>query len=178
MMSASLLTRAIVPRFTRQSIVRCVSSFKSDISVDTLYPASPGPVKHEEIVKDIVSQAGLKESQFNGYIPVSELTVAHTSETGVDMRFHVKSATWLSDDTKARIAEQLSDELTRDGWLVVRSDRTTTRTLNMADALEKLRANIRAAENPVSDSYPLLEREMARKARLKAARQRLHIKVE
>ena len=177
MMSASLLTRAIVPRFTRQSLVRCVSSFKSDISVDTLYP-TPTPVKHEDIVRDIVNTAGLKEGQFNGYIPVSELTVANTSESGVDLRFHVKSASWLSEQTKAKIAEQLSDELTRDGWLVVRSDRTHTRTLNMADALEKLRANIRAAESPLSESYPLLEQEVARKARLKAARQRLHIKVE
>ena len=52
-------------------------------SVLTLYPA-PGPVKHEDIVKDLVGQAGTKESQFTGYIPVSELTVANTRETGVD----------------------------------------------------------------------------------------------
>ena len=177
MMSASLLSRAIIPRFSRQTIVRCVSSYKSDINIDTLYP-SPGPVKHDDVVKELASQAGSKESQFNGYIPVSELTVAHTSQTAVDLRFHVQSASWLSAETKAKISEQLGDELSREGWLVVRSDRTASRTLNMADALEKLRANIRAAENPVSDSYPFLEKEIARKARLKAARQRLHIKVE
>ena len=89
-------------------------------------------------------------------------------------RFHVDSAAWLSPETRAAIREHL--DLTRDGWLVVKSDRTESRTLNMADALEKLRVNIRKAENPVTETFKLKEDEMARKAKLKAARERLHIK--
>ena len=89
------------------------------------------------------------------------------------IRFHVESASWLSPETKAAVSKHL--ELSRDGWLIVKSDRTESRTLNMADALEKLRVNIRKAENPVTDTFMLKENEMSRKAKLKAARERLHI---
>ena len=91
-----------------------------------------------------------------------------------NVRFHVDSASWLSPETRAAVSEHL--ELSRDGWLIVKSDRTESSTLNMADALEKLRVNIRKAENPVTETFMLKENEMSRKAKLKAARERLHIK--
>ena len=91
-----------------------------------------------------------------------------------NVRFHVDSARWLSQETKAAIQEHL--DLSRDGWLVVKSNRTESRTLNMADALEKLRLGIRKAENPVTETFPIKDREISRKAKLKAARERLHIK--
>ena len=93
-------------------------------------------------------------------------------------RFHVDTATWLSEETKGKLRKHLGRELTRDGWLVVKSDRTESVTLNMADALEKLRTNIRTAENPVHETFPLLEQEKQRKNRLKLARKRLHIDLE
>lgn len=89
----------------------------------------------------------------------------------------MNSASWLSEEIKEKINSNLGPELTRDGWLVVKSDRTTSRTLNMADALEKLRSNIRMAENPIEESFDLLELEVKRKAKLKAARESLHIKL-
>ena len=89
----------------------------------------------------------------------------------------MNSACWLSQEIKDKINSTLGPELSRDGWLVVKSDRTTSRTLNMADALEKLRSNIRMAENPREESFELLETEVQRKAKLKAARERLHIKL-
>ena len=89
----------------------------------------------------------------------------------------MNSASWLSQEIKEKINSHLGPELTRDGWLVVKSDRTTSRTLNMADALEKLRSNIRMAENPIEESFDLLEIEVKRKAKLKAARESLHIKL-
>ena len=87
------------------------------------------------------------------------------------------SASWLSQEIKDKINSNLGSDLTRDGWLVVKSDRTTSRTLNMADALEKLRSNIRMAENPTEETFDHLKVEMDRKAKLKAARERLHIKL-
>ena len=89
----------------------------------------------------------------------------------------MNSASWLSQEIKEKINSNLGPELTRDGWLVVKSDRTVSRTLNMADALEKLRSNIRMAENPIEESFDLLEEEVKRKAKLKAARESLHIKL-
>ena len=99
--------------------------------------------------------------------------------TKVDIRFHVESATWLSSEVKMKIHENLGCELTRDGWLVSKSDRTRTRTLNQADALEKMRTNIRlAVEKPAQETFNALEVEKTRKQKLKAARERLHIKIE
>ena len=89
----------------------------------------------------------------------------------------MNSASWLSQEIKEKINSNLGSELTRDGWLVVKSDRTVSRTLNMADALEKLRSNIRMAENPIEESFDQLEEEVKRKAKLKAARESLHIKL-
>ena len=89
----------------------------------------------------------------------------------------MNSASWLSQEIKEKINSNLGSELTRDGWLVVKSDRTVSRTLNMADALEKLRSNIRMAENPIEESFDQLEEEVKRKAKLKSARESLHIKL-
>ena len=89
----------------------------------------------------------------------------------------MNSAGWLSEEVKAKINSSLGRELTREGWLVVKSDRTTSRTLNTADALEKLRSNIRLAEEQTEESFGELELEVERKAKLKAARESLHIKL-
>ena len=145
------------------------SGYKSDVSLDKLYPG-------RETVK--VSPPDLSSVKFTGHIPMSSLTTTST-DTAVDIRFHVNSAGWISQEIKEKINSNLGSELTREGWLVVKSDRTNSRTLNMADALEKLRANIRMAENssPAEETFDLLEVEKERKAKLKAARERLHIKL-
>ena len=94
-------------------------------------------------------------------------------------RFHVATASWLCDSVRAAVQAQLGPQLTRDGWLVVKSDRTNSLTLNTADALEKLRANIRWAVEPgQEESSDALVAETQRKSRLRAARERLHIPVD
>jgi len=158
----------------------CPSSnqFKSAISLDNIYPDSKN-------VK--ISQPEQLESAFNGFIPLKEVQISYsnsdvdgdaTTATLVDMRFHVESATWLPSLVKSKILENLRSDLTRDGWIVVKSDRTRSRTLNQADALEKLRSNIRLAVDKPHETYTDLELEIARKQRLKAARERLHIKID
>ena len=141
--------------------------YRSQVSLDSLYPA-------RQTVK--VTPPDLSSAKFTGHIAMSDLTTSY-SDTAVDIRFHVNSASWLSQEIKEKINSSLGSELTRDGWLVVKSDRTTSRSLNMADALEKLRSNIRMAENPTEESFEQLEVEVQRKAKLKAARERLHIKL-
>ena len=39
-------------------------------------------------------------------------------------RFHVENATWLSSGVKTKILEKYGSQLTKDGWMVVKSDRT------------------------------------------------------
>jgi peptidyl-tRNA hydrolase ICT1 len=57
----------------------------------------------------------------------------------VDVRFHFESASWLSAEAKERLRPVVEPQLTRDGLLVVKSDRTRSQLLNQADALRKLR---------------------------------------
>eukprot|EP00090_Calanus_glacialis_P046809 TRINITY_DN9378_c0_g1_i1.p1 TRINITY_DN9378_c0_g1~~TRINITY_DN9378_c0_g1_i1.p1 ORF type:complete len:189 (+),score=66.35 TRINITY_DN9378_c0_g1_i1:47-613(+) len=166
---------ATPPRF---QVSACpVSQYNSSISLDKLYPDS-------KTVK--ASPPQQVDSVFNGFIPIQDLNISYSSSiagedspaTKVDIRFHVDSAAWLSTAVKQKIVENLGSDLTRDGWLVGKSDRTRSRTLNQADALEKLRSNIRlAVENPCEAAFTALKVETARKQRLKAARQRLHVKI-
>merc|ERR1719452_472242 len=95
--------------------------------------------------------------------------------TKVDIRFHVESATWLSTEVKSKLLEKVGSQLTKEGWMVVKSDRTRSQTLNQADALEKLRAAIRFAMEPPKPKFTA-EEEKIRKGKLKASRERLHTK--
>ena len=45
------------------------------------------------------------------------------NETKVDIRFHLDSANWLSEEVKAKVKEKIPHELTKEGLLVVKSDR-------------------------------------------------------
>lgn len=66
--------------------------------------------------------------------------------TKCDLRFKVQDVSWLSAATKAKILNEYNNKLTKDGYYVIRSDLTRFRHLNLADALEKLRAFVRELE--------------------------------
>lgn len=66
--------------------------------------------------------------------------------TKCDVRFKVQDVTWLPEATKSKLLAEYSHRLTKEGYYVVRSDLTRFRHMNMADALEKLRAFIRELE--------------------------------
>lgn len=70
---------------------------------------------------------------------------------------------------------QEKNRINKDGFLIIKSDLTRSQHLNLADALEKLRAMIRSTlvEPP---KLSLETEEKKRKNLLKAARQRLHEK--
>ena len=42
----------------------------------------------------------------------------------INFRFHVDSATWLTPNVKYKLLEKYGKELTKDGWMVIKSDRT------------------------------------------------------
>lgn len=58
-------------------------------------------------------------NKFNGYIPMNQLKITYSRSSGpggqnvncvdtkVDIRFHVKSADWLSEETKNLLIEQV-----------------------------------------------------------------------
>lgn len=62
------------------------------------------------------------DNKFNGYIPMNQLKITYSRSSGpggqnvncvdtkVDIRFHVTSADWLSEETKKLLLEQVSPE--------------------------------------------------------------------
>ncbi|PVD38678.1 hypothetical protein C0Q70_01298 [Pomacea canaliculata] len=98
---------------------------------------------------------------FAGYIPVNELDISYARSSGpggqnvnkvntkVEVRFHLQSASWLSQEIKDKLKEMESNKITKDGYLVVSSERTRIQLLNQADCMDKLRTMIfRAAIRP------------------------------
>lgn len=97
--------------------------------------------------------------------------------TKVDLRFHLQSADWLSEEIRSKLAAKLENRLTKDGFVVFKSDLTRSQQLNLADCLEKARTSIRSV---CQEAEPLSEetQEKIRRKREKAARERLYMKRE
>jgi len=162
------------------------ASFKSSVHPDNLFPHAKYSDRFEPPKKPVESAKA--ETGFAGVIPPKELTItyslssgpggqhANKNETRVDIRFHLDSANWLSDEVKAKVKEKISHELTKDGLLVVKSDRTRSRMLNQADALRKLRDRIWSCLEPEEEPTSEEELERRRKAMLRAARVRVREK--
>ena len=78
-----MLPRVLNKSYLSISVVRQSSSFKSDISLDVLYPQSRSRVGgHGPKIEDIVDT---KSVNFNGYIPISDVAVTQNG-SAVDIR--------------------------------------------------------------------------------------------
>ncbi|XP_072764818.1 large ribosomal subunit protein mL62 [Anoplolepis gracilipes] len=155
-------------------------SFKSEISLEKLYPQSKQKLYTPSFVPD-------PNAKFSGYIPLDKIKITYSASGGpggqnvncvntkVDLRFQVNSATWLSQEIRMKLAEQNKNKINKDGYLIIKSDLTRSQHLNLADALEKLRTMIRTTlVEPPKPSPESLEKR--RKNLLKANRERLHEK--
>uniref|UniRef100_A0A182WHD0 18S rRNA aminocarboxypropyltransferase n=1 Tax=Anopheles minimus TaxID=112268 RepID=A0A182WHD0_9DIPT len=157
-------------------------SYKSDLALETIYPSSslrlytPPP------------PAPKPDGTFNGYIPLDKLNISYSRSSGpggqnvntvstkVDLRFHLETATWLSENARNRLAQLQKGRITKDGYLVIKSELTRSQQMNTADALEKLRTFIRQAEQPVTTEPSAETVERLRRRHEKAARERLAMK--
>ena len=127
-------------------------SYQSDIHTNKLYPGS-NILDRLKTYATISSSSG-HPSGFSGEIPVKDLKITYALSSGpggqnankiatkVDLRFHLNSATWLKDDVKEKLREKWKWQLTKDGYYIVKSERTRSQMLNQADAIEKLRQAI------------------------------------
>ncbi|XP_018323920.1 peptidyl-tRNA hydrolase ICT1, mitochondrial [Agrilus planipennis] len=161
-------------------LFRQLSSYKSAISLANMYPQS-------SLKLSTVKPPPQKE-EFNGYIPIDDLVITYSRSTGpggqnvnkvntkVDLRFHLETAKWLNDNVKKNLAEQLRSKITKDGFLVFKSDLTRFQQMNVADCLEKLRTAIREASKDKSSNISSETEELIRRRKEKAARERLTIK--
>ncbi|KAF6202229.1 hypothetical protein GE061_004627 [Apolygus lucorum] len=142
---------------------RNLSNFKSALSLSNLYPNSSftTPVKIPD------------NEKFNGFIPIDKLQISYSKSTGpggqhinttntkVDVRFHVESAEWLSHEIRESILQKLKNRINKDGFLIVRSDKTRSQIYNQADAMTVLRELIRSvidkpATGPSQETIHLL----------------------
>lgn len=95
-------------------------------------------------------------SRFNGIIPIKKLIIdaCRNSSPGaqhvsrVSVAFHVETADWLPEDTRKKLLEIHASRISKDGLLTIRSDKTRTQTLNIADCMDRLRCYISEAEQP------------------------------
>ncbi|VVC41664.1 Hypothetical protein CINCED_3A015086 [Cinara cedri] len=130
------------------NIVRTLSrsQYSSAINLKNLHPNSS-----LKITTPKPDQIPTTNKSFSGYIPVEELDIVYSTSSGaggqninrvntkVDLRFKVKSANWINDEVKQKLINVSKNKLTKDGYLVIRSEKTRSQQLNLADAMERLR---------------------------------------
>ncbi|CAI5446567.1 unnamed protein product [Caenorhabditis angaria] len=99
-----------------------------------------------------------RSSTFNGIIPTDKIEKRFSLSSGpggqnvnknatkVEIRFKLGEATWLDDTLKDSISEKLAHRINSAGELIIDSDRTRHRHLNVADCFDKLRSEIYAIQ--------------------------------
>lgn len=115
-------------------------NFKSDIHTDELYPGSKITDRFGAV--DLSTLGSSSKSPFDGIIPVKDITITYTGSsapggqnvnkiaTKVDARFKLETANWLSDEMKGILREKWKGQLTKEGYFVVKSERTRSQLLN------------------------------------------------
>ena len=156
------------------------TSFTSKYNSKILYPNHGG-------IDQTVELPSTGKDGFSGFIPVDKLEITYsrsrgpggqhvnTANTKVDLRFHINKATWISDTIKNKLATRHATLINKDGYLVIKSDKTRSGHMNLADCMEKLRAMIyKSTEVPKQPDAEDLE--MWRKRKQKANQMRLRQK--
>ncbi|KAL4704610.1 hypothetical protein ACJJTC_002867 [Scirpophaga incertulas] len=164
------------------TITKRPMAYKSSISLETLYPNSSLKLSTPSFVAD-------PNEKFSGYVPINKLDITYSASSGpggqnvnkvhtkVDLRFKLSDADWIHSDIRKKMMELHRTKLTKEGYLIIRSDTTRSQQLNLAECMQKLRRLIRDAEVTNRPPSPETE-EKIRQRHLKAARMRLAEKRE
>jgi len=122
--------------------------------------------------------------KFSGYIPMDKLKFtfsrspgpggqhANTTNSKVEVRFHIPSAGWLHPDIKERLLAEKSQYITKEGDFLMRSDKTRSQHMNIADVMRRIRIIIYKLASSPPEPNPETE-ERIRKRKEKANRERL-----
>ncbi|XP_076366029.1 large ribosomal subunit protein mL62 isoform X2 [Tachypleus tridentatus] len=158
--------------------------FKSAYSLDKIYPNSglnvttiPEPPKNSE-------------EKFSGYIPIDKLKISYSRSSGpggqnvnkvntkVEIRFHLSTADWIPESARNKMLEHYKTSITKEGYLVVNSDKTRTQTLNQADCMDKIRCMIREASRSPPEVLPetrqMLKARQDRASSMRLRQKRIH----
>lgn len=126
--------------------------------------------------------------RFDGIIPIKRLIIEACRSTGpggqnvnkkntkVSVSFHLESADWLPDETRSKLADIHKTRINKEGYFIIRSDKTRAQTLNVADCMDKLRCYISEAEQPPEPELSLETIEIRRQRLEKATAERLQEK--
>ncbi|KRZ21029.1 Peptidyl-tRNA hydrolase ICT1, mitochondrial, partial [Trichinella pseudospiralis] len=100
-----------------------------------------------------------------------------SGNTRVEVRFHVCTAKWIPQKTRDQFMKDYCHKLTKNGILCIRSERTRSQFLNLADCLDKLRYSIRESEKKLNVKTPDAETlELIKWRQINAARKRIEAK--
>lgn len=103
---------------------------------------------------------------YKGKIPLEKLTIKYARSSGpggqnvnkvntkVDLRFHVASAEWLSEDVRHKILQKEMNRISKDGELVVTSTKHRTQYRNLEDAIQKVEMVIQEASFVPQETTP------------------------
>ncbi|KPJ18312.1 Peptidyl-tRNA hydrolase ICT1, mitochondrial [Papilio machaon] len=164
------------------TLTKRTMAYKSAISLETLYPNSSLKLTTPSFTPD-------PKEKFSGFIPMEKLDITYSASSGpggqnvnkvhtkVDLRFKLNEADWLHPDIKEKLLELHGKKLSKEGYLIIRSDTTRSQQLNLADCLQKLRKLIREAAVTQREPAPETQ-ERIRQRHLKAARLRVAQKRE
>lgn len=126
--------------------------------------------------------------KFDGIIPIKRLIIeacrssgpggqhVNKKNTKVSVSFHLQSADWLPEETRNKLADLHKANISKDGMLTIRSDKTRTQTLNLADCMDRLRCYISEAEQPPEPELSLETIELRRQRLERASAERLREK--
>ncbi|CAN8002928.1 unnamed protein product [Ixodes hexagonus] len=163
-------TAAFSPNFVGKTPGLSVRSYKSALSLDKIYPDSDlnpvKPVKAPESTNEV----------FSGYVPMNRIDVLEENADNpfkVELRFHLDSADWIPQVGRDRLKQLAKIYIDADGRLVVSSDKTRKKLVNVADCVDKLRSMIREACKPPPENVPETRFTLRAKAEREAAKRLL-----
>ena len=100
----------------------------------------------------------------------------NTSSTRVSLRWNLRDSRGLSEDARERVLSRLRSKVSRDGVLIVHSDRHRSRQRNLEAAHERLRELVETALYQAPPRRPTGPSRGARKRRMDSKRKRADLK--
>ncbi|KAG8200365.1 hypothetical protein JTE90_028546 [Oedothorax gibbosus] len=154
-----LLQKIISSRLFSSNSLNSIRGFKSVYSLDRIYPQSSLDLSKSKEIKT-------SDDKFSGFVPIDQLQITYSRSSGpggqhvnkvntkVEVRFHLATAKWIPQLTKEKLFKLHHNNITKDGFMILKSDKTRMQTLNLADCMDKLRCYIREAEKPPPEVLP------------------------
>jgi len=136
------------------------SAFRSQYSLEKIYPNS------RLDITTVPQPPQSKDGRFSGFIPIDQLEITYSRSSGpggqnvncvdtkAEIRFQLANAGWIPEPIRAKLQEQMRNLTTKDGYIIVKSDKTRSQQLNLADAMEKLRNMIHKAADSLIVAQP------------------------